>query len=313
MSYFFSLFTDYYKGLDKLSFLLVSLFVAVLIFCNYRFGWNGKIWQTSSDAERFLRFYALYFLSFGGSYFIIHLFSKQPVTFSIPLLVLIAAAPAVFTLKVVFNAHRPLFSRLFDWPESKYLQILFDYPVRLLLVMVLVWLLWRWVRPPYPFCGLTLKNFDWKPYLILLACMLPLIAFAATRSDFLTTYPKFKQIAFYTNLHRPAWLHRLLFEISYGIDFITIEVFFRGFLILAFAHLAGKETILPMAAFYCVIHFGKPLPECISSYFGGLLLGILVYKTHTIIGGLIVHLGIAWLMEVGGARGNLLKARIKSA
>jgi hypothetical protein len=308
MSYFLSLFTDYYKSLDKLSFLLVSLFVAVLIFCNYRFGWNAKIWQTSSEIERFLRFYALYFISFAGSYFILHVFSKQPVTFSVPLLVLIVAAPAVFTLKVVFNAHRPLFYKFFAWPQNKYLQILFDYPIRLLLVLILVWLLWKWVKPPYPFCGLTFKNFEWKPYLILLACMVPLIAFASTRPDFLATYPKFKQIVFYTELHKPAWVHRLLYEISYGIDFITIEVFFRGFLILAFAHLAGKEAVLPMAAFYCVIHFGKPLPECISSYFGGLLLGILVYKTHTIIGGLIVHLGIAWLMEAGGAWG---RARLK--
>ena len=80
---------------------------------------------------------------------------------------------------------------------------------------------------------------------------------------------------------------------------------------LAFAHFVGKDAILPMAAFYCVIHFGKPLPECISSYFGGLLLGILVYKTHTIIGGLIVHLGIAWLMEAGGTVGNSFKLKPK--
>lgn len=166
-------------------------------------------------------------------------------------------------------------------------------------------MLWKWIRPAYPFCGLTFQNFEWKPYLILLACMVPLIAFASTRPDFLNTYPKLKNIAFFTSTSSYPWIHRLLFEISYGIDFITIEIFFRGFLILAFAHYMGKDAILPMAAFYCVIHFGKPLPECISSYFGGMLLGILVYKTQTIIGGLIVHLGIAWLMEAGGYIGNV--------
>jgi hypothetical protein len=309
MQYFLSLFSDYFKSLDKLSFLLVSLFVAVLIFCNYRFGWNSKIWQTSTDAERFLRFYCLYFVAFAGAYFILHLTGRSPISFPAPLLVLIALAPAIFTLKVVFAAHRPLFFRFFQYPYNKFYYMLSDYPIRLLLVLVMVWALWSWVKPAYPFCGLTFRNFEWKPYLMLLACMVPLIALASTQPDFLATYPKLKNIAFFADTSSRPWLQRLLYEISYGIDFITIEVFFRGFLVLAFAHFAGKDAILPMAAFYCVIHFSKPLGECISSYFGGLLLGILVYKTHTIIGGLIVHLGIAWLMEGGGYVGRLLKNR----
>jgi len=101
-----------------------------------------------------------------------------------------------------------------------------------------------------------------------------------------------------------SWWHKLIFELSYGSDFFSIEIFFRGFLVLAFAKWAGKDAILPMACFYCTIHFGKPLGECISSYFGGLILGIVVYNTKTIWGGLIVHLGIAWLMEIGGWLGN---------
>ena len=304
MQYFLSLFTDYFKNLDKLTFLLISIFVAVLIFFNYRIGLNAKLWQASSDLEKFFRFYALYLFTFGGAYLIQYLTNRSAPGFSAPLLILIALAPAIFALKVVFNAHRPVFFKLFEWPRSRFFFMLADYPLRLLLVLIIVWLLWRWIQPAYPFCGLTFRNFDWKPYLILLACMVPLIAFASTRPDFLLTYPKLRTIGFYTDTSPTPWLDRLWFEISYGIDFITIEVFFRGFLVLAFAHFMGKEAILPMAAFYCVIHFGKPLPECISSYFGGMLLGILVYRTQTIIGGLIVHLGIAWLMEAGGYIGN---------
>ena len=75
---------------------------------------------------------------------------------------------------------------------------------------------------------------------------------------------------------------------------------------LAFAKWAGKEAILPMAIFYCTIHFGKPMGECISSYFGGIILGVVTYHTKTILGGFIVHVGIAWLMELGGYFGNEL-------
>jgi len=104
-----------------------------------------------------------------------------------------------------------------------------------------------------------------------------------------------------------SWWTRILYEISYGIDFITIELFFRGFLVFAFVRYVGADAILPMAVFYCSIHFGKPLFECISSFLGGLLLGIVAYRTQTIVGGLVVHLGIAWLMEIGAIAGNFMK------
>jgi len=139
----------------------------------------------------------------------------------------------------------------------------------------------------------------------MLMIMVPLIAAASTQPDFQAMYPKLKLITNVTNTNDLSWWKKLLFELSYGSDFITIELFFRGFLILAFIKWAGKDAILPMACFYCTIHFGKPLGECISSYFGGIILGIVVYNTRSIFGGLMVHVGIAWLMELGGYIGLL--------
>jgi hypothetical protein len=138
----------------------------------------------------------------------------------------------------------------------------------------------------------------------MLLVMVPLIALASTQHDFLAMYPKLKSISFLKG-HRHSGWYKLLYELSYGSDFVSIELFFRGFLILAFAKWFGKDAILPMACFYCTIHFGKPLGECISSYFGGLILGVVIYNTRTIWGGLVVHLGIAWLMELGGYLGHL--------
>jgi hypothetical protein len=138
----------------------------------------------------------------------------------------------------------------------------------------------------------------------MLLIMVPLISASSTQRDFLDVYPKLQLIVGANNAEGMTWWHKLLFELSYGSDFITIELFFRGFLVLAFIKWAGKDAILPMACFYCAIHFGKPLGECISSYFGGMILGIIVYNTRSILGGLMVHLGIAWMMELGGYIGN---------
>ncbi|WP_315816035.1 CPBP family intramembrane glutamic endopeptidase [Paraflavitalea speifideaquila] len=135
--------------------------------------------------------------------------------------------------------------------------------------------------------------------------MVPLIGLAGTQADFLQTYPKVQRIAFIDDHATTSWPWKFLYELSYGIDFLTIEFFFRGFLVLAFMRYGDKDAILPMGAFYCCIHFGKPLFECITSYFGGIILGVVVYHTRSIWGGLIVHLGIAWLMELAGYLGNL--------
>lgn len=134
--------------------------------------------------------------------------------------------------------------------------------------------------------------------------MLPLITLASSQKDFLAVYPKLQSIENMPGNETLNWWHKLLYELSYGTDFITIEFFFRGFLVLAFVKWAGKDVILPMACFYCSIHFGKPLGECISSYFGGIILGIIVYNTRSVWGGLLVHLGVAWLMELGGYIGK---------
>ena len=50
-----------------------------------------------------------------------------------------------------------------------------------------------------------------------------------------------------------------------------------------------------IAAFILANRSAKP-----SAVSGGLFLGIISYNTRSIWGGLLVHLGIAWSMELGG-------------
>jgi membrane protease YdiL (CAAX protease family) len=139
----------------------------------------------------------------------------------------------------------------------------------------------------------------------MLLLILPLLAWASIQNDFLQMYPKAKLLQHLPITHWTNYWRQLVFELCYGFDFVSIEIFFRGFLILAFVNICGTHCIIPMACFYCTIHFGKPMAEAISSFWGGLLLGIIAINTGSIWGGLIVHLGIAWLMEIGGWLGGL--------
>ncbi|WP_290709553.1 CPBP family intramembrane glutamic endopeptidase, partial [Flavihumibacter sp. CACIAM 22H1] len=156
---------------------------------------------------------------------------------------------------------------------------------------------WGWLADFAAATGFRSRGVNWTPYLIMLAVVVPLVSFAATQPDFLQTYPKMKLLQFQAQPPPSGW-QKIAFQLAYGSDFITIELFFRGFLVVLLARLIGPAAILPMAVFYCSIHFGKPLLECISSYFGGLLLGIFACYSGSIYGGIVVHLGLAWMMEL---------------
>lgn len=146
------------------------------------------------------------------------------------------------------------------------------------------------------FYGFRIKGVNLWPYIILLAMMLPPLYWAGTQPDFLETYPRYTKIGISpSESHYVRYV--LLYELVYGSDFVFTEFFFRGFIILAFARHFGHRAILPMCVYYVTIHFGKPLGETISSFFGGLLLGVIAFRTRSIYGGIIVHLGIAYLME----------------
>lgn len=301
MKTIFSYIREYFKEVDKRILTWVSVFTGLLIYINYTYKPVEAISSEYSFFYSFISRYAIFLLAFTLPYFLYRMLKKREYTNEPKFIFLVLLAPAIFSLKVALDI--PLhFSENIHW--NKYWNHIFYWPLLVIITGIILFIVWKIFDRQQPFYGIKTKNMNWGPYLLMLLIMLPLVAAASTQPDFLAVYPKLKSIAAVYNEPGIHWWHKLLFEFSYGSDFITIELFFRGFLILAFIKWAGKDAILPMACFYCTIHFGKPLGECISSYFGGMFLGIVVYHTRSIVGGLMVHLGIAWLMELGGYIGN---------
>jgi hypothetical protein len=303
MKEIFNYIGDYSRYVNKKILVICSLQTAVLIYLNYH---NGlEQWLTTCQSlawPKFTGHFILFTAAFALPYIYYVLIERKNFFRNKPFIFLLVVAPAIFAIKMALNTELPFSG---DWYWNQYWNHVYAWPMRLVILTAILFLVWRAFDKDQPFYGLTIKNLKWKPYAIMLLCMIPLIAAASTQPDFLAMYPKLKSFFLTQENINLSWLHKLLFELSYGSDFFSIEIFFRGFLILAFIKWVGKDAILPMACFYCTIHFGKPLGECISSYFGGLLLGIIVYNTRSIYGGLIIHLGIAWLMEIGGYFGNM--------
>lgn len=128
--------------------------------------------------------------------------------------------------------------------------------------------------------------------------MVPLIAWASYQQAFLTTYPVYRSGSAEAYLGTSNLLSYSVFELVYGLNFASLEFFFRGFLIFAFVKYLDKGAIFAMVSVYCYLHFQKPLPEAIGSVFGGAILGIVSYYSRSIFGGIMIHIGVAYLMDL---------------
>ena len=147
--------------------------------------------------------------------------------------------------------------------------------------------------------GLSLRKINLKPYLILLGLVLPLIIIASFQPDFMRAYPKFKPWVLKQEIwDLPNWVSGVIFELVYGLDFVFVELLFRGALVIGLASVIGRRAVLPAAVMYVFLHFGKPVGEAVSSFFGGYILGVVALYTRSIFGGVVVHLGVAYSMEL---------------
>lgn len=294
---------DYVLTVDKWLLLFCSIWIGILVAVNYLLGIEREV--IAGLGSRYYQFAALtglYCCAFVIPYWFVIARGVNQQALTPTFWCLLMFAPLLFALKV--SIANP-FENLVAGVWGHYLTAVTTLPFKLLVVLIPLLVLATRLPVQQGIWGMTWKGVQWRPYILMMGFMLPFIVFASTQSDFLNTYPRLKQIDFILPHTEHSLIVQLLYEISYGLDFVTIELFFRGFLIFAFVRYVGAAAILPMATFYCSIHFGKPLFECISSFFGGLILGIIAYRTQSIVGGLAVHLGIAWMMEIGGYWGNL--------
>lgn len=151
--------------------------------------------------------------------------------------------------------------------------------------------------------GLRSAHWDWRPYLILFLILVVIIGVGSFFNDLQAYYPRYlktngTQIAADRGIDE--WILVSIYELAYGSNFISIELFFRGALVLAFSRYLGGYAVLAMVGSYIFLHFGKPMTETLSSAVGGYVLGVIALHSRNIWGGVVLHVGVAWLMELFG-------------
>jgi len=141
--------------------------------------------------------------------------------------------------------------------------------------------------------GFSVKGFTryiWL-YIAMLAVVIPLAIIASRSPEFIRKYPLYSG----AGNSLPQFL---IYESAYGVYFLSLEFFLRGFMLFALARYMGAYAIFVMVIPYSMIHFGKPVAETIGSIIAGTALGTLALRSRSIFGGLLIHVTVAWTMDI---------------
>jgi membrane protease YdiL (CAAX protease family) len=148
--------------------------------------------------------------------------------------------------------------------------------------------------------GERLRDYGWsfkgftkhlKVYVLLYLAVLPLVVWMSTTKDFQRIYP------FYKLAHRSGG-DLLAWELLYAAQFLSLEFFFRGFMLHGMKRAIGAHAIWVMAVPYCMIHYGKTMGESLAAIVAGLVLGTVALRTRSIWGGVLIHVGVALTMDL---------------
>ncbi len=281
----------------------ICLWISMLVALNYTLDLeDGIVDKEPLLALRLVYMFLLHFIPWLGVCALLRLFSAECGWFGqVRFWILAIVGFAILALDRSISI-QPLAVRLFEEPDRFFLSRVLSKGkgiVGILLpIGLLAWLVEK--NGNRLWFGMRGGIYTPKPYLIMLAVTAIFIFIGGYFTDIQAHYPKYlnswgPELAAIKHWNPVATM--LLYELPYGLSFISTEYFFRGFLIIGLARYMGPHAVLPMVATYAALHFGKPLTETISSVFGGYILGVLALYHRNIWGGVIIHVGVAWLME----------------
>jgi membrane protease YdiL (CAAX protease family) len=143
-------------------------------------------------------------------------------------------------------------------------------------------------------CGLKVRGIlnAWPLYVLFVCVMVPLVWIFSATEHFQSIYP-FLRVTTAEEVRTDLWK----WELGYAAQFISLEFFFRGFLIHGTKRRFGVYAVFVSMVPYVQIHFGKPMPEATASIIAGIVLGYMSLVTRSVWLGAALHIGVAWGMD----------------
>jgi membrane protease YdiL (CAAX protease family) len=134
---------------------------------------------------------------------------------------------------------------------------------------------------------------DYHLYILMLLVMIPLVLYFSGTQSFQNRYP-FLDVNKGDSLFPNFWKWELL----YCSQFFALEFFFRGFILHGLKRRFGFYSVFIMTIPYCMIHFGKPMPETIAAIIAGIVLGCLSLKSGSVLLGFLIHVSVGMGMDM---------------
>ena len=132
--------------------------------------------------------------------------------------------------------------------------------VSIFTVVIPLWVIYiKYDKGGNVYYGLYPKRFDARPYFQMLLIMMPILISASFLPSFLKQYSMYRNSEAHTLLGVPEWMTVFAYEFAYGFDFITVELLFRGFLVIGMAQILGRHAVLAMAAHWQTTWRGNQL------------------------------------------------------
>jgi membrane protease YdiL (CAAX protease family) len=133
---------------------------------------------------------------------------------------------------------------------------------------------------------------DWKywvPIMIAVGAIMVVLSYPSSKqSQYIAQYPLYKGAGDSVRLFT-------MHAFAYLIFYIGWEIFFRGFMQTGLAPRFGIwGAIMVQVALSCIVHIGKPDSEIYSSILGGLVWGIMVYRSKSLLPAIATH----WMLGI---------------
>lgn len=288
------------KDFDPLLYGLIVLFLVMSISLNYLFKIDNNFFDKYNGKSIQIFFYFLLcsFAYYGSSFITLTVKGKANLFQKKEYWTLTLAGLLILSFRVGFPFLSELTqyfisdSRIFLWAYYCLANLIDLATTAFPLVLLLILLQDKKER-----FGVN-SLYEMNGYWLILFCIIPVIFVGSFEKGFSNYYPTYKPNSVAEILKWPFFLPMIIYESCYALDFFNVEFLFRGFMVIGLTRILGKEAILPMVVTYCFLHFGKPIGEAISSIFGGYILGVFAFYTRNIWGGVILHIGVAWTMEI---------------
>ena len=144
----------------------------------------------------------------------------------------------------------------------------------------------------------------WSVTGICMVLIVIILYFPSKWPQFQEYYPIFKQfnhpdpLFFKPNPFASDFGKMFFAEASYCFYMFCWEFFFRGYMTCGMSKSFGLWAVLIQTVPFTLLHVGKPIEETVSSFFAGLILGLLAYYGRSFIPCFIIHSWVFIMFDI---------------